>query len=1117
MNLSPRSQKAQKSRGGVIVCRAYLVAALAAAGSFAQLVTDPLPYEPIANPLPDTLDQLYRDSATIQIGRVRVNQAGYRPQDDKYFYYVGSSASSFDVLDHETGNVVAAGTMATTNRTTSGQITITASNNAQRVTNGDTRYTMASETVAGTVFEGKLPALSPGVYRVRVGADESTPFVVDDGTYGMVRDAVVKFFGIQRSGDNDSWFHPASHMLDGPNGDGSLTGGCYDCGDHLKEGITQSFAMALLGLTAATLDDRDADHYDKNHAITYTTDGIPDILYETKLLGDYVLKSYNQAGGSVGAMYTSVGNFGQDHQWWGRPEYQDNMPTSRGGPVREVRNEVGANVVGCFAAGMAFLSRLYAPYDPNYADTCLTIARKLYDYGKAHPAPTATPAYSGAGTVEDDLAIAAVALLWATGERTYLDDICYDATLGTHGNAAFPKVSFEGGWFAYSNVDFSHGSANTDWGSIHVPALWGFYRLVLRDQSLMTSLGVSGTGRTKLIEKTVHSLINNLCYVGSGDQTITLPSTGMSWGGGNSVRYGRLWSSMKTQQEWVWNRYQMGNILEMYCYYDMASWVQGMELPNTPAATDWKAEEVKGVLVRMLDYMLGVNPWDVSMIYGVGDKNFNHPHHRAANPEGKNVPGAFYRYFPPVGALQGGYAPTTSIYDEYWADYYHSEVCLDGAAVTILPVTGLAKEIVREAPDATVRILHVGCDRAIIEIRQDRYGIATVHYGRHGQTPSLSAVGDSSGVVHRIELDPLDRGTTYDFYVVVEDAFGSKRTVKTTNEDDEEVNFTFTTLQSCPDDAEITNVKVCRVTSDSAEIFWYTPNGEFDSKIVYGTTKPPATVHEGDITGHPVNFHYVKIGGLAEKTTYYFYVESGATRDDNHGTYYSFTTPVEHVDFDIRTIRYAWGAMPVLGMVFVNQDAQAYDSLELRVYMRGTEDEMADFGARVDIGIKYNSAGFQDEHFKGVVDGPLQQQKPVKMDDTFDPSDSTYAWYFAIPLGDAEMESGARFRLDIILVKRNLPYNDDLLNEPPTHIPGDGDWSWMPHDKSSGDPVDFGGIESGDKDNLDDNYWNLEVNRYVTVYRKDEFVWGFSPSQSEQVTKKTHYEMTARITSPLQN
>ena len=111
---------------------------IVASGIFAQVVTDPLPYAQIANPLPDTMDQLYRDSVNLKFSPIRLNQAGYRPQDKKYFYYVGSGASAFSVID-EKGATVGNGTLRATGQSTSGQLKIRASNNATLVSGGDTR------------------------------------------------------------------------------------------------------------------------------------------------------------------------------------------------------------------------------------------------------------------------------------------------------------------------------------------------------------------------------------------------------------------------------------------------------------------------------------------------------------------------------------------------------------------------------------------------------------------------------------------------------------------------------------------------------------------------------------------------------------------------------------------------------------------------------------------------------------------------------------------------------------------------------------------------------------------------------------------------------------------
>ncbi|MDO5576087.1 MAG: glycoside hydrolase family 9 protein, partial [Fibrobacter sp.] len=514
---------------------------------FSQYVTDPLPYAKIANPLPDTMDQLYRDSFNLEFSPIRLNQAGYRPQDRKFFYYVGSSASSFTVID-EKGNEVGSGTLKSTGEKTSAQLNIRASNNATLVSGGDTRYTMKSETFSGTIFEGEITdELPPGEYRIVVGSETSHPFVVDEKLYSWVRDALLKFYGVNRCGDSQSWFHPGCHLKD------EVTGGWHDCGDHLKEGATMSYTAAVLGLAAAVFTDRDDDVYSANQGITQVTDGIPDILYEAKHGADFVLRSYENAKGIVGDMITSIGGFGNpgcgdDHSWWGRPEYQDKMPTARGGAPRCARNEVGPDYLGRYAANLAFVSKKFRPYDEAYADKCIEAAKAIYEYAKLLPMKaTNTSAYNGETIVADDVAFACMAILWATGERKYLDELCFDKTIGVKANANAGQMRgyFEGGWFTNNREAFSKAGTNTDWGSVQAHTLWGFFRLVLQDTVLCEDLGLSEEERLALIEKTMDNFTSNITDIGQQGQSIPLPG-GMQWLREPVIQYSLPWFEMFT-------------------------------------------------------------------------------------------------------------------------------------------------------------------------------------------------------------------------------------------------------------------------------------------------------------------------------------------------------------------------------------------------------------------------------------------------------------------------------------------------------------------------------------------------------------------------------------------
>ena len=95
---------------------------------------------------------------------------------------------------------------------------------------------------------------------------------------------------------------------------------------------------------------------------------------------------------------------------------------------------------------------------------------------------------------------------------------------------------------------------------------------------------------------------------------------------------------MQTDLAWQYNAYQAGNIFEVLAYADVAADLEkkNLTLPNL-GAVSWKSSEMWQLGINQLNYMLGVNPWDISFVYGVGDKNDAHPHHRASNPEGRNM------------------------------------------------------------------------------------------------------------------------------------------------------------------------------------------------------------------------------------------------------------------------------------------------------------------------------------------------------------------------------------------------------------------------------------------------------------------------------------------------
>ncbi len=1160
------------------------------------------PQDFVANGLiPDTLNQAFRDAQNLRIGRIRVNQAGYLPDDpEMQFYYIsdGSCTETYSVVDLNDNEVATGGTFTSSGLTTTSSWDIKAGTDA--ATNNQGRYTSSADAPSGTVCIGNLVQVAGNLsldtrYRIKVLKQRSSTFIISPRVYSMVRDALLKFYGVNRSGNSESWFHKPSHTKDGGGPvvnnitagaattvispkEGDLQGGWYDCGDHLKESYTQAYAFMVLAITAAGNPDRDDDNYAYNHGETVNTDGIPDILREAKHGADYFLRAYRIAGGIVDNMPVSVGNFGADHGWWGRPENQDALPATlkgRGGPhERDVRlGELGANVSSEIAAGLAILGKEYAIYDKAFADSCKMAAIAIYDFARALALdqPTygdglsfvnnkekgewGTPAYSGSNSYIDDISIAAIALHYGTydpknPDMKYLNDAVEDKTIGTDQE---PGVGFfRGGWMA-AKRDGMRKSSNTDWANVQTYALYGFYKLLLKNDSISTAFGISHDDRLWYAENVAFMLANNVAArSGSGSTSIPIPNPS---DGTKNVSASDLWYQMQTQMAWIYNRYQAGNIFDVFAYADVTKDLEGVKLPQK-GVQPWNSAKMKQLGINQLNYLFGVNPWDISFMIGVGDKSDNHPHHRAANPEGKNMPGAGYSYKPPVGALFGGVPPegdnewTPSTLS--WEDYFKSETCIDATAMFLAAASAAIKEEDRNrAPsDIKVEIRYAGYDNAIIKVGQDVRGPAMILYSTNETGPfNIPAKDTVNSVNHEFNLTGLKNGTTYYFKVISVNARSEAYTTKWLV-DSTSTPFSFTTLVSPQGDANMQNIKICNLTADTAEVMWYTPNGQYGSKVYWDTElKPydqmtcPGTaggncdiVGTADISGIPTSFHYVKFGKLNEKTTYFYCVESDGVVvcNNDKGQPLKFTTPVTRYNFDVSVYQYEFGGMDFLNLNLINNEDRAFDNIELRLYVTATPEQIEAVPGEnnqpgtcpllidSDICQAYDEAGFNRPCVNGNgenVDDSLRyylrHAVPKKLDDTYNPLTGEYDWYIPIPLGGTMIKSSSRMRVDVGFSSGIYQNNMcETLRTPGKKrfiIPNTKDWTWRAHAREI-DGADFAGVPAWDKDQGDIE--QAPVNPYIAVYRKGEFISGFSPSYQEMVTKRANYEITMAFDAP---
>ncbi|XP_071116317.1 endoglucanase 4-like [Haliotis cracherodii] len=220
------------------------------------------------------------------------------------------------------------------------------------------------------------------------------------------------FYEAQRSGklpetNRITW--RGDSALGDKGGNTDLTGGWYDAGDYIKFTLPMSSAVTYLlwGLL------RWPDAYVAAGQLDYVYDSVKWPL-------DYFLKCWDP---TQMEFYAQVGKVSLDHDYWGRSEDMDMerpaYKVSRSGP--------GSDVAGQTATALAMGYLAFKERNMTYATTLLDAAKGLYDFAKNYRgfySDTITDARDvyKSSMYEDELALAAVWLHKATGERTYLVD-----------------------------------------------------------------------------------------------------------------------------------------------------------------------------------------------------------------------------------------------------------------------------------------------------------------------------------------------------------------------------------------------------------------------------------------------------------------------------------------------------------------------------------------------------------------------------------------------------------------------------------------------------------------------------------------------------------------------
>ncbi len=592
---------------------------------------DPPTAEPTATPevtpTPDYTVPTPGATNSLGAAAVRLNQAGYASADNYKTAVVAGISGTFTVYNAKTGASAYSGSLTS----------------------------LGSDSGTGeTLYQADFSSLTaPGVYYVMAGSEPSPKFEIRDDLYNKVLYYTLRVYGANRCGDNNSWIHAACHTLDGSirgtGKEGTLAGGWHDCGDHVKFGGTLGYAAAMLLYSYIAFPDKFGDVYGSSYDGTYTSpspDGIPDVINEAKIGTDYLLNLYNASveDGLIAQnkMYYQVGDGDDDHSWWNKPEYQDSFGQAKGGAPREVYSDIGPDIAGRYSASLAMMYLIYGQWDASYAADCLAAAKAIYDVGKSLYGKTGLDAggkgyYAQDYRADDDLALAGTMLYKATGTDYYINN----TTGAQYWFAVEQKWQFQ----SYYVLSFPN---------LFAPALHAYHEYATTVDNAEPVIDTQIVTKAECIEWLKADVLD------------TLPETEI---------YGRKW-----EYGWGTCRYMMGIA---------ATAALALDLDPSDATMMKIAKD-------QMNWVFGRNQFGMSFVVGNSwddwlTKYPLHPHHRAANPDGTNVPELQpYAATELTGATIGGPSAHTKFSDA-WDDYVSTETGIDYWAGTFFTAAFFAK------------------------------------------------------------------------------------------------------------------------------------------------------------------------------------------------------------------------------------------------------------------------------------------------------------------------------------------------------------------------------------------------------------------------------------------
>ena len=291
------------------------------------------------------------------------------------------------------------------------------------------------------------------------GLTITNSFALSDDDFIEAAWMTTRFYGAQRSGQGPNWIldgtnNPTSFTGDKYNGK-DVSGGWFDCGDHVMYGQSQGFASYVLALSFAEFtkgfyDLYTGDYTDYKSSKDYTRkggkpNGIRDLLEELRYEADFWVKAAIDDGHFV----TVKGDGNKDHNKWVTAGAMSKLGNGDGGEPRDITATADDSYTpGMAAAMLAVMARI----DPDSAarEKYLKAAKTAFAYAKKKNGVTNSQGFYEKswwqGIYEDGPCLAAMELYRTTLDSSYVKEA----------KKYYDKVNFEkNSWTRLSYSDAS--------------------------------------------------------------------------------------------------------------------------------------------------------------------------------------------------------------------------------------------------------------------------------------------------------------------------------------------------------------------------------------------------------------------------------------------------------------------------------------------------------------------------------------------------------------------------------------------------------------------------------------------------------------------------------------